>query len=163
MEIGPSPWTENKEMMTKEAIPGVKARMPGASTCTIWVQQDGAKPNSRNVIIAAFEAATGGNIILETHPPYSPDLNVLDLGFLHCTQRLKNDFGVTNVMELVEATSEAFDDYQRETLERCCHCLVLSNGEFLGCKGDNNIRIPYPGINKTQRAEKLPKTPGWMR
>ncbi|CAM9859336.1 unnamed protein product [Discosporangium mesarthrocarpum] len=72
-----------KQMMKKEVIPAIKARMPGASTCAIWVQQDGAKPHTRNGAIAAIEAAAVGSIMLETQPPNSPDLNVLDLGFFH--------------------------------------------------------------------------------
>ncbi|CAN0072765.1 unnamed protein product [Discosporangium mesarthrocarpum] len=54
-----------------------------------------------------------GNIILETQPPISPDLNALDLGFFHPIQQLKDDFGVTSVREVVEPTTEAFDDYPR--------------------------------------------------
>ncbi|CAM9678782.1 unnamed protein product, partial [Discosporangium mesarthrocarpum] len=36
-----------KQMMIKEVIPAVKARMPGAYTRTIWVQQDSAKTHAR--------------------------------------------------------------------------------------------------------------------
>ncbi|CAN0508447.1 unnamed protein product [Discosporangium mesarthrocarpum] len=70
-------------MMINEVIPAIKSRMRGPSTRTIWVLQDGAKPRARNGVIAAIERAAGGHIILETQPPNSPDLNVLDLGFFH--------------------------------------------------------------------------------
>ncbi|CAM9644054.1 unnamed protein product [Discosporangium mesarthrocarpum] len=72
-----------KQMMIREVIPAIKARIPGASRRTIWVQQDGAKPHIRNGVIAAIEAAARENLILETRPPNSSDLNVLDLGFFH--------------------------------------------------------------------------------
>ncbi|CAN0456199.1 unnamed protein product, partial [Discosporangium mesarthrocarpum] len=84
------------------------------------------------------------NIILETQPPNSPDLNVLVLGFFYSIQRLKDDFGVTNVREVVEATIEALTNPRR-----------LWN--VLGCKDDKNFRIPHLGINKAQRAGKLPQ------
>ncbi|CAM9974454.1 unnamed protein product, partial [Discosporangium mesarthrocarpum] len=94
-------------------------------------------------------------------PPNLPDLNVLDLGLFHSIQRLKDDFGVTNVREVVEATIEAFDDYPRETLEQCWYCLFAVYGEVLGCKGDSNFSIPHPGINKAQGAGKLPQN-AWV-
>ncbi|CAM9434676.1 unnamed protein product, partial [Discosporangium mesarthrocarpum] len=75
-----------KRIMIKEVIPGIKARGPGASTRTIWVKQDSAKPHAKNVLIAAIEAVARGNIILETQPLNSPDLNLLDLGFFHSIQ-----------------------------------------------------------------------------
>ncbi|CAM9521004.1 unnamed protein product [Discosporangium mesarthrocarpum] len=31
-------WEQYKQMMVKEVIPAIKATIPGASTCTIWVQ-----------------------------------------------------------------------------------------------------------------------------
>ncbi|CAM9652655.1 unnamed protein product, partial [Discosporangium mesarthrocarpum] len=144
-------------MIKEVIIPALKAKMPGATTRTIWVQQDGAKPHSRNGVMEDIEAAAGGNIILETQSPNSPDLNILYLGFFRSIQRLKDDFGVTNVRELVEATIEAFDDYPRQTLKRCCHCLFDVYGEVLGCKGDHNFTTPHPGINEVQRAGNCPK------
>ncbi|CAM9204100.1 unnamed protein product [Discosporangium mesarthrocarpum] len=74
---------QHKQMMMKEVIPAIKARTPGVSTRTIWVQQDGTNPHARNGVIAAIEAAAGENFKLETQPPNSPDLNILDLGFFH--------------------------------------------------------------------------------
>ncbi|CAM9169075.1 unnamed protein product [Discosporangium mesarthrocarpum] len=62
------------QVMIKEVIPAIKARIPGASTRTIWVQQDGANLHARNGFIAAIEKADGVNIILETQPPNSPDV-----------------------------------------------------------------------------------------
>ncbi|CAN0007329.1 unnamed protein product [Discosporangium mesarthrocarpum] len=61
-------WKSNLSPRTGNTI---KARMPGASTHTIWVQQDSAKPIFPNWTI---EATPGGNIILETQPPNSPHL-----------------------------------------------------------------------------------------
>ncbi|CAM9681344.1 unnamed protein product [Discosporangium mesarthrocarpum] len=108
-------------MMIKEVIPAIMTRMPGASTRTIWVQQDGAKPHA---------CSSWGKHHTKTQPPNSPDLNVLGLSIFHSIQRLKDDFGVTNVRELVGATIEAFDDYPRETLERCCTGFLQSMVKF---------------------------------
>ncbi|CAN0188374.1 unnamed protein product [Discosporangium mesarthrocarpum] len=94
---------EQYKQMIKQVIPAIKARMPEASTHTIWIQLDAAKTHARNGVIAA----SWGKLIPETQPPNSPDLNVLDLGFFHSIQQLRDNFGVTNVGDLVEATIEA--------------------------------------------------------
>ncbi|CAM9818409.1 unnamed protein product, partial [Discosporangium mesarthrocarpum] len=99
----PSQWTGNSTAVDDKVVPAMKARMPGASTSTIWVQQGGAKPHTRYGVLTAIEAAAGENFILETQPPNSPDLHILDLGFSHSIQLLKDGFLVTNVRELVEA------------------------------------------------------------
>ncbi|CAN0155606.1 unnamed protein product, partial [Discosporangium mesarthrocarpum] len=128
-------------------------------TRTIGVQQDGAKPDARDGVIAASEAAAGANVILETQPSNLPDLNVLDLGFFHSIQRVKDDFGLgLGLGGLVGSTIEAFDDYPLEILEqRCSLPFFAVFGEVLGCKGNDILRIPHPGINKAQRAGRLPQ------
>ncbi|CAM9295504.1 unnamed protein product [Choristocarpus tenellus] len=64
-----------------------------------------------------IKEATGDSIFVESQPAKSPDLNVNNLGFFHSIQQLKEDVGVTNTEEVVEATMEAFDVYPWETLE----------------------------------------------
>lgn len=57
---------------------------------TIFIQQDNAKPHIQPFDLQFLEAATkdGSDIRLSNQPPSSPDMNVLDLGYLerfnHC-------------------------------------------------------------------------------
>ncbi|CAM9546012.1 unnamed protein product [Discosporangium mesarthrocarpum] len=123
--------------MLEEVIAAIKACMPRPEGHTIFVQQDGAKPHTKVGIMEAIEEVTGGDIVIETQPVNPPDLNVNDLRFFHSTQQLKEDVGVTNTQELVEATTEAFDVYPRETQERVWQSLFAAYGEVLGSKGNN--------------------------
>ncbi|CAM9363527.1 unnamed protein product [Discosporangium mesarthrocarpum] len=94
-------WERYNGLMIEEIIPAIKARIPRPLGHTIFVQQDGAKPHTG-------KGDAIGDIILETQPTNSPDLNVNDLGFFHSMQQLKEDVGVSNGKELVEATIKAF-------------------------------------------------------
>ncbi|CAM9453220.1 unnamed protein product [Discosporangium mesarthrocarpum] len=69
-----------KQMIKKEVTPAIKARTPGASTRTIWVQQDGAKPYTRMGSLRPLRQRLGES----SHwKPSHPNPNVLDLGFSH--------------------------------------------------------------------------------
>ncbi|CAM9749740.1 unnamed protein product [Discosporangium mesarthrocarpum] len=94
---------ERYKLMIEEVIPEIKARKPRPRGNTIFVQQGGAKPHTGKGGMDAIHDAAGDNIILETQPANSPDLNVNALGFSHSIQQLKEDVGVTGGEELVEA------------------------------------------------------------
>ncbi|CAM9294066.1 unnamed protein product [Discosporangium mesarthrocarpum] len=102
-----------------------------------------------------IEEAVGGDIVIETQPANSPDLNINDVGFFHSIQQLKEYVGVTNTEEL-EATAEAFDVYPRDTLERVWQNLIAVYGEVLGSKGGKVYKIPHLGKDKTEKKDKLP-------
>ncbi|CAM9325170.1 unnamed protein product, partial [Discosporangium mesarthrocarpum] len=129
-----------QELMVNKVVPAIKARMPGATTRTIFVQQDGR-------VVEAIEESNGGYIAVETQPPNSPDLNMLDRSFFHSIHRLKDDAGFM----------EAFDVYPRETLERSWHCLFAIYSEVLVCKGDNNFPLPHNAIRQAQAEGALPE------
>ncbi|CAN0467470.1 unnamed protein product [Discosporangium mesarthrocarpum] len=80
----------------KESHPSYQGKDARSIYTHIWVQKDRTKSHARNWVIAAIEAVAAGNIILETQPPNSPGLNVLDVGFFNSIQRLKDDFGTKN-------------------------------------------------------------------
>ncbi|CAN0238269.1 unnamed protein product, partial [Discosporangium mesarthrocarpum] len=100
----------------------------------------------------AIQYAAGNNILLVTHPVKSTDLNVNYLGFFHSIQQLKEDVGVTNGKELVEATMKAFNVYPWEPLEQVWQSLFAVYREVMGCKGDNSYKMPHLGKEKLARA-----------
>ncbi|CAM9831042.1 unnamed protein product [Choristocarpus tenellus] len=128
-----------KKLMIEDVIPAIKAHIPRPEGHTIFLQQDIAKSNTnRNRrITKVIKEAAGDDIVIETHPTNSPDLNVNDLGFFHSIQQLREDMRVTNTEELVEATMEVFNMYPRETPECVWQSLFASYEEVLGFKGDN--------------------------
>ncbi|CAM9162312.1 unnamed protein product [Discosporangium mesarthrocarpum] len=98
----------------KEFIPAIKARMPGGSPSGSSRTVPSCTPGMGS--LRPLRQWLGKTSCWEPSHPNSPDLSVFDLGFFQSIQRLKDDFRVTNVGKLVEATFEAFDDYPRETL-----------------------------------------------
>ncbi|CAN0151145.1 unnamed protein product, partial [Discosporangium mesarthrocarpum] len=111
---------------------------------------------TRGGVMEAIQAKAGDNVIPETQPANSPDLNVNDLGFFLSIQQLKEDIGVSSPEHLVEATIEAFDVHPPETLERVWQCLFAVLGEVLGSKGDNGYKLPHLGKENLGRTGKLP-------
>ncbi|CAM9854249.1 unnamed protein product [Choristocarpus tenellus] len=105
-----------KKLVIEDVIPAVKACMPRLEGFTTFIQQDGAKPHTKEGIMKAVEEAVRDDIVMETQSSNSPDLSVNNLGFFHSIQQLKEDVGVTNTEEVVKATMEAFDLYPQETL-----------------------------------------------
>ncbi|CAM9821337.1 unnamed protein product [Choristocarpus tenellus] len=91
-----------KKVLIEDVIPAIKARKPRLEGHSIFVQQDRAKPHTK-----------GGSWRQLRRDPASqlPHLNINDLEFFHYIQLLKQDVGVTNTEELMEATMEAFDVY----------------------------------------------------
>ncbi|CAN0008641.1 unnamed protein product [Choristocarpus tenellus] len=77
--------------MIEDVIPAIKVCMPRPGGHTILVQQDGVKPHAKGGIIEAIEEAARGDIVIETQPANSPNLNVNNLGFFHSIQQLKED------------------------------------------------------------------------
>ncbi|CAM9883705.1 unnamed protein product, partial [Discosporangium mesarthrocarpum] len=86
----------------------------------------------------------------------SANLNVNDLGFFHSIQQLKEDVEMSCPEDLVETTTEAFEVYPRETLERVWQSLFAVLGEVLGSKGDNSYKLPHLGKENLGRTGKLP-------
>ncbi|CAN0286724.1 unnamed protein product [Discosporangium mesarthrocarpum] len=107
-----------KKLIIEEVTPATKACIPRPEGHTIFVQQDWAILHTKVGIMEAMEEAAGGDIVIETQLTNSSDINFVDLGSFHSIHQLKGDVGVTNTQELVEATTEAFYVYPRETLER---------------------------------------------
>ncbi|CAM9585000.1 unnamed protein product, partial [Discosporangium mesarthrocarpum] len=80
----------------------------------------------------------------------TPDLDANDFGFSHSIQQLKEDVGVTNGEEVVEATMETFDVYPGHTI------LILVYREVMPCKGDKSYKMPHLVKEKLARAAIFP-------
>ncbi|CAM9233248.1 unnamed protein product, partial [Choristocarpus tenellus] len=75
-------------------------------------------------------------------------------------QQLKEDVGVTNTEELVEATMKLFDVYPHETLECIWQSLFAVCDEVWRSEGNNVFKIPH--LSK-EKVEKFGKLPQWIR
>jgi hypothetical protein len=120
------------------------------------IQQDGAKPHVNKDIVAEISLSghlNGRNIDVSTQPPQSPDLNVLDLAFLHSLQcfarRIK--YSVSSVVDFVQQVTKAFEEYPIEKLLRCCAMQLVAYREILKDLGGNQYEFPHTGIRQRQR------------
>ncbi|CAM9516049.1 unnamed protein product [Discosporangium mesarthrocarpum] len=143
--------------MIEAVIPAINSCMPRPEGHTIFVQQDGGTPHTKVGIMEAIKEAMGGDIVIESQPANSSDLNVNDLGFFHSIQQLNEYVGMTNAQELVQTTAKAFDVYPQDTQKRVWQSLFAVYGEVLGSKGDNVYKIPHFGREKAEKEGKLPQ------
>jgi hypothetical protein len=86
----------------------------------IFIQQDNAKThidvNDPEFVAAA--QSDGWDIRLTCQPPNSPDLNVLDLGFIAAIQALFERGTPNNIDEIVATVQKAFDEYPVDRANR---------------------------------------------
>lgn len=119
------------------------------------VQQDGAKPHiSKHVVPTITVAGHEGrrNIDVITQPPQSPDLNLLDLAYIHSIQsaakRLK--YSVNSVDEFIEQVTTAFQQYPDDKLLRICALQLVAYREILKDFGGNQYDMQHTGIRTRQ-------------
>ncbi|CAM9380593.1 unnamed protein product [Choristocarpus tenellus] len=137
--IAEPPTAQDKHCITKVAFLAAVTRLRKLSNGDVvqWENQylvnqlDRAKSHPEGGIMEATEEVGGDDIVVEIQSPNSPDINVNDLGFFHSIQQLKEDLGMTNEQEQVEATTEVLDVYPWKTLERVWQSLFAIYGEVL--------------------------------
>ncbi|KAL4573060.1 hypothetical protein LXL04_019853 [Taraxacum kok-saghyz] len=142
----------------KKVLPPIKAKWPLNHTGPIFIQQDNAKPHIEVNDSEFLEASSqdGFDIRLCFQPPNSPDLNVLDLGFLRAIQSLQEQEVLHTVDELVSAVQTSFDKMQSHELNNVFLTLQTCMKEILKVQGGNNYRIPHIGKNWLERQGNLP-------
>lgn len=94
---------------------------------------------------------------MEKQPPNSPDLIILDLGFVCSIQALQHEFVPSTVEELVAHTERAFNALEPSklddtflSLQQVMLCIVESFGA-------NTFKRPHMSKNKLRKQGCLPK------
>ena len=112
---------------------------------TIFIQQDNPRthvcPNDPAFLEAVV--ATGLDIKLIQHPPNSPNMNVLDLGFFRSIQSLTDRRGLTTIEELIQGVEEEYEGYDVENLNQVFLTLQMSMKEVMKIGGGNKYRNPH--------------------
>ena len=126
----------------------------GIDNCV--VQQDGAKPHiSKHIVpqIAAEGKRDGKNIVVETQPPQSPDLNVLDLAFNSSIQSVAKriKYSVKSVEDFIDQVTEVFRSYPSDKLLRICALQLVAYREILQNLGGNQYDMPHTHIRLRQK------------
>jgi hypothetical protein len=122
----------------------------------IIIQQDGAKPHVKKSIQDELDMACkegGWHISIVTQPPQSPDMNKNDLAFFYSLQcqvnKLKGKSKDTKI--LYSCVKKAFEEYDKDTLERLEGIQMEIYRCILDDDGGNDYQIPHSGIRVRQK------------
>ena len=147
--------------MTKKVIPAIQRKWPQCHrNMTVKVQHDNAKAhliyNHTPEIVAAF-SKDPLDMTLVHQPANSPDLNVLDLGYLNSLQTLQYRKRSNTTGELIKAVYESWDELPKEklnkvflTLQKIHELVVLHNGK-------NDYKLPHLRKDALERQGQLPR------
>ncbi|KAL3659951.1 hypothetical protein V7S43_019092 [Phytophthora oleae] len=148
-----------KSYLLEYLFPAIKEKWPRKDQHhLIWVQQDNAKPHVSpfDLEVLAAGSESGWNIRLTFQPPNSPDINVCDLGLFAFLQSLQYRKYMRNVLDIVKAVQEAYEEMSKDTLnnifltlQSCMRC-VLEND------GGNDYKLPHLGKAKLRNTGALP-------
>ena len=104
------------------------------------------RPGKFNVVeeIQAFGSTDGWQIIVDTQPAQSPDLNILDLGFFHS---LKVNVGhLKHRARNIANVQQAYEEYDYDTLNRVWAHLFACYNCILAVDGCNQYTAPHSGV-----------------
>jgi hypothetical protein len=136
-------------------LDSIKEKMPWLSTKIVKIQHDGAKPHSghnNETVIANLGSTNGWRFQFKRQPAQSPDLNVLDLGLfwsLKCRVRSIKQ-RAQNINELIINVTNAYDNYDHQTLDHVWACLFEIYNLFLQDNGGNRYGLPHNHIRNRQ-------------
>jgi hypothetical protein len=150
-----------ERLMIDKVLPAVATKLlPHVKGSSIRIQQDGARPHTAGGLVARIEAAAlathGMQLILETQPAQSPDLNLCDLSIFASLQARQQQVWTTTVDGLIKAVGEVWDAYDWQSVERAWFVLFGVYDLILEHKGDNGYKLPHNGVRKRQQAGLLP-------
>jgi len=123
------------------------------------IQQDGASSHIDEDDAAFVEVAQTGtwNITLETQPPKSPDLNVLDLSFFRALQSYQWRSGFVNTIEeLIVQVQRAYETFPPRSIDFAFLTLQCCIDDILAIHGDNDYFIRHMGKEGLLRMGTLP-------
>ncbi len=140
-------------MLTPVIFPVTISKWPPGFPKNVCIQQDNAKPHCKDTdpeIKSSIKAAAllGLTIKLVNQLPNSPDLNVLDLAFFASIQSIQYKIPAKNTDGLVEVVLRAFQTLGVDCCKNVWTTLQMVQNEIIGCKVDNNYKLPHIGKAK---------------
>ena len=143
-----------EEYKVKHVLPAIKEKMlPFVEGNSVRLQQDGARPHTAGGLVTRVEAAAlalGIDLIVETQPAQSPDLNLCDLSIFASLQAQQRRKRTTTVKGLVDAVAAVWAAYDWQTIERAWFVLFGVYDLILQCEGDNKFKMPHNGVRDRQ-------------
>ena len=142
-----------QRMMLENVLPAIKERWPVDNKKPIIIQEDNCRVHTaatRNLVEAAGKQM-GMRICVHPQPPKSPDFNILDLGFFHSIQTLKDQHRCESVDDLVAAVDEAFWNEPWKTLDNTFLSLQGTLIDSLTVDGNNSYKVRHFNKKKLRR------------
>jgi hypothetical protein len=138
-------------------LASIKSKMPWLQGKHVIVQHDGAPPHIGKGNGKALEALRYDgewDIEFVSQPSQSPDLNILDLGFFNSLKkRIASEYALAKTTkDLMDAVLQAYEKYDRETLERIWGHQYAVYRMVLNYYGCNDFKAPHSDVRKNQRA-----------
>jgi hypothetical protein len=129
----------------------LKTACPYLKGMHIIIQHDGAKPHNGKgnlVKLNEYGQLDGWDIVIDTQPPQSPDLNKCDLCFFHSMQRAANRLkALCKTREkLLESVRLAYVEYDPLMLERIEGIQHEIYRRVLIDEGGNQFDMPHSGV-----------------
>jgi hypothetical protein len=150
-----------EHFMVTKVLPAIKDKMlPYMEGNSVTVQQDGARPHTAGGIVARIEAAARGlgmELMVETQPAQSPDLNLCDLSIFASLQARQQQVWTTTIDGLIKAVATVWEQYDWQTIERAWFVLFGVYDLILEHKGGNAYRLPHNGVRRQQNAGTMPR------
>jgi hypothetical protein len=137
----------------REVFSRIKDRLYWKKGELIRVQHDGATAHNGNGNQEYFDAEGqkyGWNIVVETQPAQSPDLNILDIGVFRGLQSRSEEFRIesNSVSDLVERVKKTFYTYPWQLLDNCWAVLHEHYRLIRMDNGGNKFPDPHCGIRR---------------
>ena len=146
-------------MMIEKVLPAIKELWPDQHK-PIIVQEDNCRVHTpaTRVLLEAAAKDVALDLKVVPQPPNSPDFNVLDLGFFHSIQSLKDREDPKNIDELIEAVDSAYWNQPRDTIDNVFLSLQGAMIDSLHVDGNNDYKMRHIGKGKLRREGRLPRS-----
>jgi hypothetical protein len=133
----------------------------------VRIQQDGAKAHTSDSFKLSWNIMMedlvmegvlphADKVVLETQPPNSPDLNILDLGLFSAIQAAYYRFAPRNALELIDCVEKAYVGYPANKINHLWLSLQLCMNQIIEHDGCNHYKIPHINKAKLEREGRLP-------
>lgn len=146
-----------EKLMISKVLPAIKKKLGS----NILVQQDGATPHTAEGVVQRIEDAArckyGMQLIVETQPAQSPDVNLCDLSIFASLQSRQQQIWTKDVANLVAAVEQVWEEYPWETIERSWVTLFGVYDEILKHRGGNDFKTPHRGARMQQSRGLVPR------
>jgi hypothetical protein len=147
-----------REFIIEKVLPAILAAWPVEDVGqTILIQQDNATPHilpndkAFGEAVVEIVAKTGLAMKLIQQAANSPDLNVLDLGFVRSLESLTDTLNPKSLQDFIQGVQKEFNDYEVGKLNKIFLSLQTCMIQVMNHEGGNGYDPPHVGKDKLEK------------